>query len=39
MKVILNEPLKPNSTTSLSMEWDANIPMQIRRAEETIAKV
>ena len=32
MKVILNEPLKPNSTTSLSMEWDANIPMQIRRA-------
>lgn len=32
MKVYLAEPLKPNSTTTLSMEWDANIPMQIRRA-------
>lgn len=32
MKVELAEPIKPNSTTSFTMEWDANIPMQIRRA-------
>ncbi|MDO4224266.1 MAG: M1 family metallopeptidase [Bergeyella zoohelcum] len=32
MKVELAEPIKPNSTTTFSMEWDAVIPMQIRRA-------
>ncbi len=32
MKVYLNTPIKPNSSTNFSMEWDANIPMQIRRA-------
>ena len=32
MKVELNTPLKPNSTTTFTMEWDAVIPHQIRRA-------
>lgn len=32
MKVVLAEPLKPNSTTTFTMEWDAVIPKQIRRA-------
>ncbi len=32
MKVYLNRPLSPNSSTQISMEWDANIPMQIRRS-------
>ncbi|MGC4128743.1 MAG: M1 family metallopeptidase [Bergeyella sp.] len=32
MKVHLNQPIQPNSSTSFSMEWDANIPMQIRRS-------
>ena len=32
MKVYLNEPLKPNSTTTFTMDWDAVIPHQIRRA-------
>lgn len=32
MKVYLDKPIKPNTTTSLSMEWEANIPMQIRRS-------
>lgn len=32
MKVYLNEPIKPKSTTTFSMKWDANIPYQIRRA-------
>ena len=32
MKVYLNEPLKPNSSTSFTMEWEAVIPQQIRRA-------
>ena len=32
MKVYLNTPLKPNSKTTFTMEWDAVIPMQIRRA-------
>jgi len=32
MKVYLAEPLKPNSTTTFTMEWDAVIPKQIRRS-------
>lgn len=32
MKVYLLNPIKPNSTTNFTMEWDAVIPMQIRRA-------
>lgn len=32
MKVELDTPIKPNSSTTFTMEWDANIPMQIRRA-------
>ena len=32
MKVILNEPIKPNSSTTFTMQWDATIPMQIRRS-------
>ncbi|MDO5614997.1 MAG: M1 family metallopeptidase, partial [Cruoricaptor ignavus] len=32
MKVHLAEPLKPNSSTTFTMEWDAVIPHQIRRA-------
>lgn len=32
MKVYLNTPIKPNSSTTFTMEWDANIPAQIRRA-------
>lgn len=32
MKVYLNEPIKPNSTTAFTMEWDAVIPQQIRRS-------
>ncbi|SDE66467.1 M1 family metallopeptidase [Riemerella columbipharyngis] len=32
MKVYLDNPIKPNSSTEFSMEWDANIPKQIRRA-------
>ncbi len=32
MKVYLDKPVKANSTTTLTMEWDAVIPQQIRRA-------
>ncbi|WP_434980714.1 M1 family metallopeptidase [Daejeonia sp. YH14] len=32
MKVYLNTPLAPNSSTDFTMEWDAQIPMQIRRS-------
>lgn len=32
MKVYLEKPLFPNSSTEISMEWDAGIPMQIRRS-------
>ena len=32
MKVYLDTPIKPNSSTTFTMEWDANIPMQIRRS-------
>lgn len=32
MKVYLDKPLKPKSSTTFEMEWDANIPMQIRRS-------
>ena len=32
MKVYLNSPIKANSSTTFTMEWDAVIPMQIRRA-------
>lgn len=32
MKVYLNEPIKPRSTVTFTMDWDAVIPHQIRRA-------
>lgn len=32
MKVYLNSPIKANSSTTFTMEWDAVIPEQIRRA-------
>jgi hypothetical protein len=32
MKVYLNTPIKPNTSTKFTLEWDAVIPMQIRRA-------
>lgn len=32
MRVELSEPLKANSSTTFTMEWDAVIPKQIRRA-------
>lgn len=32
MKVYLAEPIKPNSTATFTMEWDAVIPQQIRRS-------
>ncbi|WP_447951598.1 M1 family metallopeptidase [Chryseobacterium koreense] len=32
MKVELNTPIQPNSSTTFTMEWDAVIPQQIRRA-------
>ncbi len=32
MKVYLANTIRPNSSTTFTMEWDANIPMQIRRA-------
>ncbi|MEC5395691.1 M1 family metallopeptidase [Bergeyella sp. RCAD1439] len=32
MKVELAEPLKPKGITTFTMEWDAVIPMQIRRS-------
>jgi hypothetical protein len=32
MKVYLAEPIKPNSSTTFTLEWDAVIPQQIRRS-------
>ncbi|WP_374458428.1 M1 family metallopeptidase [Chryseobacterium taeanense] len=32
MKVYLSEPIKPNSSTTFTLEWDAVIPQQIRRS-------
>ena len=32
MKVELATPIKPNSSTTFTMDWDAVIPMQIRRS-------
>lgn len=32
MKVELATPIKPNASTTFTMDWDAVIPMQIRRA-------
>ena len=32
MKVYLATPIKPNTSTTFTMEWDANIPMEIRRS-------
>lgn len=32
MKVELASPIKPNSSTTFTMEWDAVIPQQIRRS-------
>lgn len=32
MKVYLDKPIKPHSKTTFTMEWDAVIPQQIRRA-------
>ena len=32
LKVYLNEKIKPNSTTTFTMDWDSVIPKQIRRS-------
>ena len=32
MKVYLNEKIKPNSTTTFTMDWDSVVPKQIRRS-------
>lgn len=32
MKVNLAQPIKPGTSTTFTMEWDAVVPMQIRRA-------
>ena len=32
MKVYLNSPIAPNTSTEFTMEWNARIPMQIRRS-------
>lgn len=32
MKVYLDTPIKANSSTTFTMEWDAVVPMQIRRS-------
>lgn len=32
LKVYLNQPISPKSSTSFTMEWDAVIPKQIRRS-------
>ncbi len=32
LEVTLNEPILPGSTTVLEMEWDAQVPLQIRRS-------
>jgi hypothetical protein len=32
MKVYLNEKIKPNSSTTFTMDWDSVIPKQIRRS-------
>ncbi len=31
LEVILDKPLMPGKTTELNMEWDAQVPLQIRR--------
>lgn len=32
MRVELNEPILPNESTNFYMEWDAQVPLQIRRS-------
>ncbi len=32
MKIYLNEKIKPNSTTTFTMDWDSVVPKQIRRS-------
>jgi hypothetical protein len=32
LEVVLAEPIPPNSTTVLEMDWDAQVPIQIRRS-------
>ena len=32
LEVMLNEPIMPGSTTTFKMEWDAQVPLQIRRS-------
>ena len=32
LEVTLNEPILPGSTTVFEMEWDAQVPLQIRRS-------
>jgi hypothetical protein len=32
LKVMLNEPLMPNSSVTLDMDWNAQVPIQIRRS-------
>ena len=35
MKVYLNEKIKPNSTTTFTMDWDSVVPNKSAEAEET----
>lgn len=32
MKVVLDKPILPGATTTFEMEWDAQVPVQIRRS-------
>ncbi len=32
LEVTLNEPILPGSTTEFDMEWDAQVPLQVRRS-------
>ncbi len=32
LEVMLDEPILPNSTTVLEMDWDAQVPVQVRRS-------
>lgn len=35
LEVMLNQPILPNEKTSFYMEWDAQVPLQIRRSGRT----
>lgn len=32
LEVMLNEPIQPGKSTTFTMEWDAQVPLQIRRS-------